>query len=113
MDWMISHHHSIGQVLSVLQASIDEMKEDGDLDDISEFFLLRIPNLIDDAFYNGFDGEIYASFGEFQDSEMLDEDYVRHLCDMAPDDEYEQDYKGGVKTDEFVEELESEEEEIE
>lgn len=71
LDWMMSHGYSLGDVFTVLRDAENEAMEYGDDDD---------PNVIVGRFYDeGFGGEIFASYNEFCDAELNDEEYIGGL----------------------------------
>lgn len=84
LRWMEEHGHGMNDLVEALRASEAQRIADGD----------RPTNVVD-LFYawetnEGFDGELYACYGEFCDCELQDRAYMKKLLGKLEYERYKE-----------------------
>lgn len=80
LDWMMEHHASIDEIFQILKDVA------ADLDDYDELEA-NVDMMIDGFYRHGFDGQVFACFDDFCDTELGDKEYIKELLDRVDDRE--------------------------
>ena len=95
LDWMIQHGHSLFEIVNGISEKIKDKNNDNDV-------LLSYADWLRG---DGFNGELFADFDEFQDNELRDREYIEGLIENMPyfiREELLEAYNGYMKEEEQI-----------